>query len=107
MLFSFIADAVDNVVDQIMGQLKSVSDDVESPINSLVGVITGGAWEGDDATAMAEEITTVVLPMVAELIAAIAGISTGVGNAAQLVQDTDAKAEGIVGDLVSTFSSIF
>jgi len=107
MLFSFIADAVDNVIDQITGQLKSVADDVESPINSLVGVITGGAWEGDDATAMVEEITTVVLPMVAELIAAIAGISTGVGNAAQLVQDTDAKAEGLVGDLVNTFGSIF
>jgi len=107
MLFSFIADAVDNVIDQITGQLKSVSDDVESPINSLVGVITGGAWEGDDATAMVEEITTVVLPMVAELIAAIAGISTGVGNASQLVQDTDAKAEGLVGDLVNTFGSIF
>jgi len=107
MLFSFIADAVDNVIDQITGQLKSVTDDVESPINSLVGVITGGAWEGDDATAMVEEITTVVLPMVAELIAAIAGISTGVSNAAQLVQDTDAKAEGIVGEVVELFGSIF
>jgi hypothetical protein len=107
MLFSFIADAVGNVVDQIMGQLKSVSDDVESPINALVGQITGGAWEGDDATAMVEEITTVVLPMVAELIAAIAGISTGIGNAAQLIQDTDSKAEGIVGELVNVFGSIF
>jgi len=107
MLFKFIRKAVDGALNQIMGQLKSVQDSVESPISSLVSTITGGAWEGDDADAMANEITTVVLPMVADLIASIGGMNTGISAAANLIEDTDKKAHGIVEDLVGSFGSIF
>jgi hypothetical protein len=56
---------------------------------------------------MANEITTVVLPMVADLIAAIAGMNTGISAAANLIEDTDKKAHGVVEDLVGVFGSIF
>jgi len=107
MLFKFIRKGVEAVQNQIMGQLRSVQDEVQGPITALVGVITGGAWIGDDADAMANEITTVVVPMVADLMAAIGGISTGVTRAMDLITDTDTKAAGVVDDLVGTFSSIF
>lgn len=107
MLFKFIRKAVDGALNQITGQLKSVQDQVESPINSLLGKMIGGSWEGEDADAMANEITTVVLPMVADLIAAIAGMNTGISQAANLIEDTDKKAHGVVEDLVGVFGSIF
>jgi len=107
MLFKFIRKAVDGALNQIMGQLKSVQDQVESPISSLVSVITGGAWEGSDADAMSNEITKVVLPMVADLIAAIGGMNTGISQAADLIESTDSKAHGVVEDLVGVFGSIF
>lgn len=106
MLFKFIRKAVDGALNQITNQLKSVQDEVEGPISKLVGVITGGAWEGTDADAMANEITTVVLPMVADLIAAIGGMNTGISQAANLIEDTDTKAHGVVEELVGVFSSI-
>jgi hypothetical protein len=107
MLFKFVRKAVEAVQNQIMGQLRSVQDEVQGPINSLVGVIVGGAWIGDDADAMTNEITTKVVPMVQDLIAAIGGISSGVTQASDLISATDAKASGVVDDLVSTFSGIF
>ena len=107
MLFKFIRKGIEAAQNQIMGQLRSVQDEVQGPINSLVGVITGGAWVGDDADAMANEITSVVVPMVADLLAAIGGISTGITQAMDKITDTDTKARGVVEDLVSTFSSIF
>lgn len=106
-MFKFLRKGVEAVQNQIMGQLRSVQDEVQGPINSLVGVITGGAWIGDDADAMANEITTVVVPMVADLLAAIGGISTGITRAVDLVSETESKATSAVNDLVGTFSSIF
>lgn len=107
MLFKFIRKAVDGVLNQIMGQLKSVQDSVEAPIGKLLSTITSGAWEGDDADAMANEIGTVVMPMVADLIAAIGGMNTGISQAANLIEDTDTKAHGVVEDLVGIFGSIY
>jgi len=107
MLFKFIRKAVDGPLNQIMGQLKSVQDQVESPVKSLVGVITGGAWVGTDADAMANEITTKVVPMIADLLAAIGGMNTGITQAANLIESTDAKAHGVVEELVGVFGSIF
>lgn len=107
MLFKFVSKAVEGIQNQIMGQLRSVQDEVQGPINSMVGVIVGGAWVGDDADAMSNEITTKVIPMVQDLIAAIGGINTGVTQASDLIKSTDAKAAGVVDDLISTFGSIF
>lgn len=106
-MFSFISDAVEGVLNQILNQGKVVQDAVESPINSLLSTIMGGAWEGDDADAMANEITSVVLPMVADLIAAIFGMSSGLTQASDNIKNADDKALGIVEDLVGVFSSIF
>jgi uncharacterized protein YukE len=107
MLFKFIRKSVDAALNQIMNQLKSVQDQVESPISNLVSVIMGGAWEGDDADAMSNEINNVVMPMVADLIAAIGGMTTGISQAADLIEEADSKAKGVVEDLVGVFGSIF
>lgn len=107
MLFKFMRKGIEAAQNQIMGQLRSVQDQVQSPINSFVGVIVGGAWVGDDANAMTNEITTVVLPMVTDLMAAIGGINTGIMQTMDLIESTDKKAAGVVDDLVSTFASIF
>jgi hypothetical protein len=107
MLFKLINKAVEGIQQQIMGQLRSMTDDVMSPIDRLISEILSGAWVGDDADAMVNEIRTVVIPMVQELIAAIGGINTGVGRSLDLFHQTDTQAAGKVDDLVGVFSSIF
>lgn len=106
-MFSFISDAVEGVLSQILSQGKVVQDAVESPVNSLLGVIMNGAWQGEDADAMANEITSVVLPMVADLIAAIFGMSSGITQAADNIKNADNQALGVVEDLVGVFQGIF
>ena len=106
--FSFISDAVEGVLGQILQQGKVVQDAVEDPVNNFISTITGGAWEGDDADAMVNELTSVVLPMVADLIAAIFGMNSGISQAAENIKNADNSALGIVEDLVGgLFSSIF
>jgi hypothetical protein len=108
MFFSFVSDAVEGVLGQIMQQGKVVQDAVEDPVNGFISTITGGAWEGDDADAMTQELTSVVLPMVADLIAAIFGMNSGITQAADNIKNADNSALGIVEDLVGgLFSSIF
>jgi hypothetical protein len=106
-MFSFISDAVEGVLNQILNQGKVVQDAVEAPVNSLLGVVMSDAWVGDDADAMANEITSVVLPMIADLIAAIFGMSSGITQSADNIKNADNQALGIVEDLVGVFQAIF
>jgi hypothetical protein len=107
MLFKFLSKGVEAVQNQIMGQLRSVQDEVQSPITSMLNTVMSDAWIGDDAESMANEISTVVMPMVADLIAAIGGINTGITRAIGLINETEQKATSQINDLVGTFSSIF
>jgi hypothetical protein len=106
-MFKFMRKAVDGIMSQITNQLSSVRDAVESPIKEQLKTILDGAWAGDDAEAMANEIDKVVLPMVADLLAAIGGMNTGISQATDNIDKADKKAHGVVEELVGVFGSIF
>lgn len=106
-MFTFVSDSVGNIVGQIARQITTVQDTVESPISTLLSTITQGAWEGEDADAMANEISSVVIPMVNDLLTAITGMSGGINQASDNVKNADTKALGIVEDLVGVFQGIF
>lgn len=113
-IFDFISDAVSDVINQITGFATQIADMVESPINNWVNQVMGGVWTGRGADAFVNEMQTVVLPEIAQLIAAIAGAGGGGGGFLSMIQDAigiisdaDDAITGIIEGVGDLFDSIF
>lgn len=116
-LFSFMDDVVDSVIGQIMSQVNVLSDQIESPFKAVIQQVTNGAWKGKGADSFVEEMNSLVLPMVAQLIASLAGAGGGGGGgggfidglnfARQVINEVDDAVNGIVNGLGDLFDSIF
>lgn len=107
-LFTKIArKAVDMVLGQLTQQINVLDDIVRAPMQAMIGEVTGGAWVGQGADAFVNELTNMFIPGTDGLKAGVSGISAGIGNALDLLDEADSKAQGIVGDIVDIFDSIF
>lgn len=115
-LFSFMDDIVDSVIGQIMSQVNVLSDQIESPFKAMIQQVTGGAWQGNGADQFVEEMNSVVLPMVVQLIASLAGAGgggsgggfiDGLNFARQVINEVDDAVNSIVNGLGDIFDSIF
>ncbi len=105
-LFKLVGKGVEEVLEQITQQGNILENRVRGPIDRALGRIVGGAWEGDDADAMVGEIRGVLLPMIVELIQAIAGMGSGVSNAADLILKRDIKLRSLAEDMGDVFAGI-
>lgn len=103
-VFQFIADGVQNSMAQV-NQARGMGQNVMSAIQQYPNVV-GSAWVGGDAEAFSEKVLTKLLPAIAELIAAIAGINLNLGDATSAVEEADNKIGGMVGGLADKFKAI-
>lgn len=103
---NFARKIVESVMQQIMQQLKIVENAVSQPIQAIVQEILGGAWEGDDADAFVADIQSNVLPVLAELLAAIGGCNISINGAMDAIDKADQKAASIFEDLAGSFKVI-
>jgi hypothetical protein len=114
-MFSFIFDAIDSVIGQIFSLANQVQDDVFGVINGYVDQVNNGIWKGTGADAFVLEMQDVVLPQVANLIAALAGAGGGGGGgfidwikgAVGIMGDLDNAIGGVAGAIGDVFDSIF
>jgi hypothetical protein len=100
----FIRGQFDQATSMISGQHKQATD-ISERIRSFVPVVQG-AWIGGDADAFAQDVLTVLIPDIANLIAAIAGMNTNLGSAAGIVDAADQKAAGMADNVVGQFGGI-
>src|SRR6266542_563973 len=89
----------------MVGQAQNISQNVMQQIQSYPNIV-GNAWIGGDADSFAEKVVTKLLPAIAELIAAIAGINLNLTDATSAVDEADQKIQGMAGQLGDLFGSI-
>ena len=61
-MFSFIEDAIGDVIKQILGQSGMLGDLVMAPIRAIVQQVTGGIWKGNGADKFVNDMTQNILP---------------------------------------------
>ena len=106
-VFKFVKKIVDQVLDQIMKQINVVGDQIQAPFESFLKEILSGAWEGDDADRFVEEVRSVVLPEVSEILNVFGNITGGVQQAADIIESADSKVQNIIDEVGGLFGSIF
>lgn len=103
-VFQFISSGVQQSVSQIK-QAKGMGQNVMSAIQQYPNKVSS-AWIGGDAEAFAEKVLTKLLPAIAELIAAIAGMDLNLTDATSAVESSDQKVSKLAGGLKDVFQGI-
>ena len=106
-MFCFIGDIVQSVVGQIVSQMTNIEDNIIAPICEIVNDIKGGMWVGKGADAFVKEMGSVVLPMIANLIACLAGFNDGIGKASSIIDQLEDAVSGLFGGLGDMLGGIF
>ncbi len=103
-IMSIVSSEALNIAQQITQQSKKCDDQL-SQIRSVMGsTITQGMYEGQGAEAFSQYMLTKYIPDVLALIAAIAGMSTGMINGLDMFDKADSSAMGQVQGVVEGFS---
>ena len=103
-VFQFIRGQCEQSSSMI-SQAQNITQNVMQQIQSYPNIV-GNAWIGGDADSFAEKVVTKLLPAIAELIAAIAGINLNLTDATNTVDEADQKIQGMAGQLGDLFSNI-
>ncbi len=89
----------------MVNQAKSISSQVQQTIQSYPNAVSA-AWIGGDEQAFSEKVMTKLLPAIAELIAAIAGVNLNLTDATDAVNQADNKIQGFASQLGDLFGGI-
>lgn len=103
-VFQFIRDQVEQS-SSMVSNAQNITQNVMQQIQSYPNIV-GNAWIGGDADSFAEQVLTKLLPAIAELIAAIAGINLNLTDATNAVDEADQKINGMAGQLGDMFGNI-
>lgn len=110
-MFGFIKKALmrlarkvlQGVLGQLAQQLNIVQDQALSPMRQMVQAVTGGIWIGEGANAFVEEVSSIMIPGVGQVMDNISFMSSGI----QFAMDTMDRADEAVSTKVNSLSDVF
>jgi uncharacterized protein YukE len=104
MFLQFLRGEVENVTAGV-GQQQQLTGQVLDQIKSFVPKVQG-SWLGGDADKFAEDVASILVPAMMDLIAAIGGVSTNLSQATSIVDQADTKCSGMANQLGDLFGGI-
>ena len=104
MFLQFLRGEVENVTAGV-GQQQQLAGQVLDQIKSFVPKVQG-AWIGSDENKFAEDVASILVPAMMDLIAAIGGVSINLSQATSIVDQADTKCQGMANQLGDLFGGI-
>jgi uncharacterized protein YukE len=104
MFLQFLRGEVDNVMSGV-GQQQQLTSQVLDQLKSYVPKVQS-AWIGGDADAFANDVATILVPAMMDLIAAIGGVNTNLSSATNIIDQADQKCLGMANQLGDVFGGI-
>lgn len=96
-----------NVLSQLTQQLNVVRDQALSPMRMMVQQVTGGIWIGQGANAFVEEVSSLMIPGVGQVMDHITFMNTNLQRASEIIDAADQRVQGMANSLGDTFGAIF
>lgn len=106
-IFSFIANQVLGHISQILKQGEMITSMVTDPLKGIVNNVTGGIWKGDGANRFVNEMTSEVLPMLAQIFIAHSSFASSIKKSHDRMQDAFQQAASVANTLNDVFNGIF
>ncbi|MBK8051549.1 MAG: hypothetical protein IPK16_33355 [Anaerolineales bacterium] len=97
---------LENVLSGLMQQLNIVQDQALAPMRAMVQQVVGGIWIGQGANAFVEEVSSLMIPGVGQVMDHITFMSSNLQRAMDIIDDADKQAQSMASSLGDTFGNI-
>jgi hypothetical protein len=98
---------VQGVMSQLMQQLNVVQDQALAPMRTMVQAVVGGIWIGEGANAFVEEVSSLMIPGVGQVMDNITFIHKGLQHATDTIDQADSQVNSKVNGLADVFDAIY
>ncbi|MCA9874867.1 MAG: WXG100 family type VII secretion target [Ardenticatenaceae bacterium] len=98
---------LNEVLGQINQQMSILQDSVRAPIQAMISQVTSGIWVGKGADAFVNECTNLFIPGSDRLIEHCSTLTTSINRAADVMEQADRQARGLVDNLAGVFQNIY
>jgi hypothetical protein len=106
-MFSFVEDAIGDVIKQILGQSGMLGDLVMAPIRAIVQQVLGGIWKGNGADKFVNDMTQNILPKLNNLSQGNQNYGNSLQKASDTMIQSFQQANNVAQGLFDVFNSIF
>ncbi len=95
---------VQNVISQMLKQRRIVEDQAFNPMRAMVQTVVGGVWRGAGANAFVEEVSSLMIPGVGQVMEHISQTTSNIQHAAKVMDRADEEVSQLVSSrLIDTF----
>jgi hypothetical protein len=88
-------------------QLNVVREGAFDPMRAMVQAVTGGIWVGNGANAFVEEVSSLMIPGVGQVMSQITTTTNNLNRAVDILDEADSKVQGMVNGLGDVFGRIY
>lgn len=96
-----------SVLSQLTQQVNKVAEDALSPMQAMIQQVVGGVWTGEGANKFVEEVSSIMIPGVGQVMDHINLMNTNLQRAADIIEEADQRAQGMVNSLSDIFDAVF
>ncbi len=106
-LIRFARQMVQSVMSGLMQQLNIVEEQALNPLKTIVQSVVGGVWRGKGADAFVEEVSSLAIPGVGQVMDQVRTFHGNLQRATEIMDQADADANRLVQGIADTFGNVF
>lgn len=106
-LLRFARAVVQSVLSQLTQQLNIVQEAALAPMRAMVQAVTGGVWIGKGADAFVQEVSSLMIPGVGQVMQHIQGVQQNLNRATEIIDKADNDVNSMVNQVSDIFEGIF
>lgn len=106
-LLRMARQVVRNVTSQLTQQLNIVQNQAMQPMRAMVQQVMGGIWIGEGANAFVEEVSSLMIPGVGQVMDQITTTTNNINRAVDVIDEADKRVQGMVNSLSDVFGRIY
>ena len=106
-LIRMARQVVQNVSSQLTQQVNVIQNQALQPMRMMVQQVMGGIWIGEGANAFVEEVSSLMIPGVGQVIDQVTITNQNLNRAVEVIDEADKKVQGMVNSLSDVFARIY
>ncbi|MEI6042876.1 MAG: hypothetical protein WCS37_00670 [Chloroflexota bacterium] len=96
LILSLAHALLESLLSQITKQIQAIEEQAMQPIRAIISQVVGGIWKGQGADAFVEEVSSLVIPGVAQVSERITTTHRDLCNGRDIMNRADNEVSNLV-----------